>query len=334
MATSRGNAAAATRIFRGGGSRRRRGRDVDIPWRRFAATRRRRGRDADRRRRGCDAKISQRRVAETPRPRRGDSLGMSLGDAATRTFRGDESRRRRGRDAEIPWRRVDAAAETRIVRGDESRRHRSGGVALQSRPACAQVRQGLQAELPTARSVPRGRLQPQTLERGPQDVPPAPLGPHWPPGPVVRRPPARCSRVHAMAVLGAAAQPSLSVPLCGLFVSAFDSSGGRRAGNPCGRQPACLRRPTIPARRAAQHTWCAGALARGAAILGLSRVGCALWGRLAHAVASATRPMTSWPASDSRASKMRDGAVFEHVVFRWLGRVEQGASGAENRNAG
>ena len=32
METSRGAAAAATRIFRGDESRRRRGRDVDIPW--------------------------------------------------------------------------------------------------------------------------------------------------------------------------------------------------------------------------------------------------------------------------------------------------------------
>ena len=54
--TGYGDPAAATRIFRGDASRRRRGRDADIPWR---------------------------RVAATP-------------GAATRIFRGDESRRRRG----------------------------------------------------------------------------------------------------------------------------------------------------------------------------------------------------------------------------------------------
>ena len=43
--TGRGGAAAATRIFRGAGSRRRRGCDADIPWRRVAA--------APRLRRGC-----------------------------------------------------------------------------------------------------------------------------------------------------------------------------------------------------------------------------------------------------------------------------------------
>ena len=71
--TSRGDAAAATWIFRprtwifrGDESRRRRGRDVDILWR---------------------------PVAATPRPRREYSLETSSGDAA-------------GRDVDIPWRRV------------------------------------------------------------------------------------------------------------------------------------------------------------------------------------------------------------------------------------
>ena len=84
--TSRGAAAAATWKVRGDESRRRRGRDVDIPWRRDAAPPRpRRGQSVETRRRGRDADI--------PRPR--------------------------GRDADSPWRR-DAAAATRTVRGDES----------------------------------------------------------------------------------------------------------------------------------------------------------------------------------------------------------------------
>ena len=66
METGRGDAAAATWIFRGDGSRRRRGRDADIPWRRES-----------RRRRGWDADIPRRRVATTPRPRRGYSEGES-----------------------------------------------------------------------------------------------------------------------------------------------------------------------------------------------------------------------------------------------------------------
>ena len=62
--TCRGAAAAATRIFREAGSRRRRGRDADIP---------------------------ARLVAAPPRPRRGYSAKPGRGDAeaATRIFRGD-----------------------------------------------------------------------------------------------------------------------------------------------------------------------------------------------------------------------------------------------------
>ena len=89
------------------GSRRRRGRDVDISWRRVAAAPRlRRGYSAggSRRRRGCDVDISWRRVAAAPRRRRGCSVETSRGGAAaaTRLFRGDESQRHRGGDADIP----------------------------------------------------------------------------------------------------------------------------------------------------------------------------------------------------------------------------------------
>ena len=72
----RGDAAAATWIFSGDESRRRRGRDVDI---------------------------QRRRVAATPRPRRGYSVETSRGDAAAATwiFRGDESRRRCGCEVEF-----------------------------------------------------------------------------------------------------------------------------------------------------------------------------------------------------------------------------------------
>ena len=56
VGTSRGDAAAATRIFRRDASRRRRGRDADIP---------------------------QRRVAATPRPRRGYFVETRRGDAGS-----------------------------------------------------------------------------------------------------------------------------------------------------------------------------------------------------------------------------------------------------------
>ena len=79
------------------GSRRRRGCDVDIPWRRVdaaAATWRFRG------------------GGSTPRPRRGDSVEAGRGAAAAATwiFRGGGSRRRRGCDVDTPWRRIAAAA--------------------------------------------------------------------------------------------------------------------------------------------------------------------------------------------------------------------------------
>ena len=81
--TSRGGAAAATRIFRGDESRRRRGYDVDIPWRRVAA--------APRLRRGYS-------VETTPRLQRVNSAETSRGGAAATTwiFSRDESRRHRG----------------------------------------------------------------------------------------------------------------------------------------------------------------------------------------------------------------------------------------------
>ena len=82
--TSRGDAAAATWIFRGDVTATRRG-------------------------------YPRRRVAATPRPRRGHSVAA----AATRTFRGDESRRRRACDVDIPWRRI-AAAATRTFRGGDA----------------------------------------------------------------------------------------------------------------------------------------------------------------------------------------------------------------------
>ena len=92
--TNRGDAAAATWIFRGDGSRRRRGGDVDLPWRRIAAT---------------------------PRRRRGSSVETDRGDAAAATwiFPGDGSRRRRGRD-------VDISCCPKVLVGE----HLRGGVGL------------------------------------------------------------------------------------------------------------------------------------------------------------------------------------------------------------
>ena len=60
--------------------------------------------DESRRRRGRDVESPWRRVAATPRLGRGDSLETSRGDAAATTWKfcGDESRRRRGRDADSP----------------------------------------------------------------------------------------------------------------------------------------------------------------------------------------------------------------------------------------
>ena len=56
--------------------------------------------DESRRRRGCDVDVPWRRVAAPPRLRRGCSVEKSHGAAAAATwmFRGDESRRRRGCD--------------------------------------------------------------------------------------------------------------------------------------------------------------------------------------------------------------------------------------------
>ena len=67
------------------GQRRRRGRDVDIPWRRVAAP--------------------------PPRP-------------ATWTCRGDESRRRRGRDVNIPWRRASRLRYSEPGHAERRRRGR------------------------------------------------------------------------------------------------------------------------------------------------------------------------------------------------------------------
>ena len=96
----------------GSGSRLRRGRDVDTP---------------------------RRRVAATPRPPRGHSVEASRGDAAAATwaFRGDESRRRRGRDADSPWRR--GAATPRGHSAEASR----GRVALRSRDRLRYARRWL-----------------------------------------------------------------------------------------------------------------------------------------------------------------------------------------------
>ena len=82
----------------GDGSRRHRGRELEIPWG---------------------------RLATTPRPPLGNSVETSRGAtaAASWTFRGDGSRRRRGCRLDIPRRR-DAAVATWIFRGDGSRRHR------------------------------------------------------------------------------------------------------------------------------------------------------------------------------------------------------------------
>ena len=85
-------------------SRRRRGRDVDIPRRRVvvdAAALRRGGYSAVTSRRG---RRGGRRVVATPWPR---SAKTSRCDAAA-AFRGDESKRRRDRDVDIPRRRVVA----------------------------------------------------------------------------------------------------------------------------------------------------------------------------------------------------------------------------------
>ena len=67
--------------------------------------RRRRGYSAEKSRatRECDVDIPWRRVAATPRPRRGHSVET-------------ESRRRRGRDVDIPWRKVAATPRPRRSR--------------------------------------------------------------------------------------------------------------------------------------------------------------------------------------------------------------------------
>ena len=89
--------------FRGDEWRHRRGRGVDVPWRRVAAA-----------------------------PRRGRSVATSRGGDATWTFRGDESRHRRRRDTfrgdetrrrrdvDVPWRRNAAAPRPRLVRDSDA----------------------------------------------------------------------------------------------------------------------------------------------------------------------------------------------------------------------
>ena len=145
--TGRGDAAAAGRIVRGGrtreggsvtgtcgsGSRLRRGRDVDTP---------------------------RRRVAATPRPPRGHSVETGRGDAAaaTWTLPKDESRRRRGRDADSPWRR--GAATPRGHSAEASR----GCVALRSRPP--QVRAALAPRRESARARRRRGLRSTRRPRG------------------------------------------------------------------------------------------------------------------------------------------------------------------------
>ena len=96
-----------TWTFCGDESRRRRGCDVDIQWRRVAAT--------PRLRRGYSVEISRGDAAAV---RRGCSVEASRGDAAaaTRKVRGDESRRRRGCDVDIPWGRVPATPRRRRER--------------------------------------------------------------------------------------------------------------------------------------------------------------------------------------------------------------------------
>ena len=110
--TSRSDAAATTWLFRGDKTRRPRGYDVDIQWRRVAA-----------------ATTWIFSGDESPRLRRGYSVETSRSDAVatTRIFSGDESRLRRGYsvetsrgyDADIQWRRV--AVTTRKFSGDASR---------------------------------------------------------------------------------------------------------------------------------------------------------------------------------------------------------------------
>ena len=116
--TSRGAATATAWIVRGDESRRRRGRDVDRPWRRVAAatawmfrgdeTRRRRGRDVDR---------PWRRVA-APRPQRGYSAETS-----------------RGAVGASPRALASAAAETPIAAGAAPRRERRRGPRRRARAA-------------------------------------------------------------------------------------------------------------------------------------------------------------------------------------------------------
>ena len=93
--TTRG--AFAARIFRGPGARRRRGRDVDIPWKRIAAT--------------------PSRIVRGSRSREGGSVAGTYGPG---------SRRRRGRDVDIPWKRIVAGA-------DRPRGRRAGEGVLEKR---------------------------------------------------------------------------------------------------------------------------------------------------------------------------------------------------------
>ena len=88
--------ADATWVFRGGASRRRRGRRADILW-----------------------------VAAPPRAPRGYSVGRGAAAGAARIFRGGTSRRLRGCRADIPW----VAAPPRAPRGYSACRGTAAGAA-------------------------------------------------------------------------------------------------------------------------------------------------------------------------------------------------------------
>ena len=100
-------------------TRRRRGRDADVPWRLAPMPRLRMLRGDERRRRGRDADISRgNERAATPRPRRGCSVEIRTdAAAATRIFPAETSaRRRRGGDVDVetPAPQVVALAEDRL----------------------------------------------------------------------------------------------------------------------------------------------------------------------------------------------------------------------------
>ena len=130
--TNRGDAAAATWTFREVAATGR-GRDVDIPWRRIAAT---------------------------PRLRRGDSAeSRRRAAAATWIFRGDASRRRRGCDVDIHGHAAGTSSA-----GTGRRRRRCFCARPGGEPTPGERRQNVDETVRTTHAPQKEQMHPEEAE--------------------------------------------------------------------------------------------------------------------------------------------------------------------------